>query len=91
MMAVVLPDNALTAQFPQSSIMVRARSHKIGAVGTERAVPDPALVSMQCRLERESSRVAVCSGRQIVAGRHVVRSARVDGPDAGRVIGGTGR
>lgn len=70
---VVLPDDALTAQFPQPRIVVTARGDQIRTIRAKRAVPDPSLVPMQRRLEWEGRGVAFSGGRQRVAGRDVVR------------------
>lgn len=67
MMAIVLPDDALATQFPQARIVVTARSNQIRAVGAESAIPDPALMTVQCRLEREGSGVTLSRGWQLIA------------------------
>lgn len=67
MMPIILPNNALTAQLPQPRVMITTRRNQIRTVGTKRAIPDPALVAMECRLERECSGVALRGGRQLVA------------------------
>lgn len=67
--------------------MVGARSHQVSRVGGEGAVPDPALVSVERRLEREGVGVAVGGAGQVVLHGDVVRLRGVDGPDPGRVVG----
>lgn len=43
--AVILPDDLLTMQFPEASIMVAAGRDEVGAVGAESTVPYPPLVA----------------------------------------------
>lgn len=86
MVPVVLPDDALTIELPQPRAMVRARGNQIRRIGAESAVPNPALVAMESGLEGESIGVTV-SGQHVL-GRGIVRLRGVDGPDAGRVVGG---
>lgn len=50
-MSVVLPNYLLTVQLPQPRIVIRTRRHKVCRVGAEGAVPDPALVTRESRLE----------------------------------------
>jgi hypothetical protein len=90
MMSIILPNNALTPQLPQPRVMITTRRHKIRAIGAKRAVPDPALVTLQRRLEREGGGVALRGGRQVVAWCCVVRQREIDGPYARRVVGGAG-
>jgi len=52
-MSIILPNHSLRAQLPQSRIMVTTRRDQIRAIGTKRAIPDPALVAVECRLQRE--------------------------------------
>ena len=51
--AVVLADDLLAVQLPQARVVVAARRDEVGAVGAEGAVPDPALVALEGRLEGE--------------------------------------
>jgi hypothetical protein len=44
-MSIVLSDNLLTMQLPQSRVVIRASSYQVRRVGTESAVPYPALVT----------------------------------------------
>ena len=76
-MAVVLSDNKLGVQLPQSRIVIAAGSHQVGTIGTEGTVPYPALVLLKSGLERESLGLRVGRGRF-----HLL-----DFPDPGRVIG----
>lgn len=46
MMSVVLPNDALRAQLPETSVVIGAGRDEIGAIGREGAVPDPSLVAM---------------------------------------------
>ena len=89
MMSVVLPDDALAAELPKPSIVVRAGCHEIGRVGAEGAVPDPALMAMQRRFKGKGMRIAV--GREIVLCGGVVRLRCVERPDTGGVVGRAGR
>jgi hypothetical protein len=89
-MSVVLPNDTLTAQFPQASIMVATRRHQIRTVRTEGAVPHPALVTVQGGLEGKGSRVALSCGWQLVPWLEVVWRGGVEGPDACGVVGAAG-
>jgi hypothetical protein len=90
-MPVVLAYDALTAELPQPRVVVATCCDQIRAVCTEGAVPDPALVAVQCGLEGESGGVAFGRCGQVVAWLQIVRHAGVERPDAGRVVGGAGR
>lgn len=81
--AVVLANDLLAVQLPQARIVVRARGDEVRRVGAERAVPHPALVARQRRLERERRGLAVLAG--------LLRLVCVDFPDLGRVVRGAGR
>lgn len=63
--------------------MVRAGRHQVGRVRAEGAVPDPALVARQRRLERERLRLALLVQLGGLVGVHL--------PDLGGVVGGAGR
>lgn len=58
-MTVVLADDLLAVEFPQPSVVVRARRDEVSRVGAEGAVPDPALVARQGGLQGKRFRVAV--------------------------------
>ena len=90
MMALVLANDGLATQLPQASIMVRTGRHQIRGISTERTIPDPALMALQGRLERERVDMTVGSWKIVRMGR-VVRSGWIDGPDPRGVIGGAGR
>lgn len=79
-MSVILPNDLLAVQFPKTCVVVGARRHKIRRVCTKGAVPDPALVAGQRRLERVRLRLLVGRGFNVL-----------DFPDLGRVICATGR
>lgn len=68
--------------------MIRTSGHKIGAVGAERAVPDPSLVRLERCFQRKGSRLALY--REILIPFDVVRGGRVDGPDSRVMIGRAG-
>ena len=53
MMTVILTNDALRSQFPETSIMVGTSSDKIGAIGREGTVPYPTLMTMESGFERE--------------------------------------
>ena len=53
MVTIVLPNDLLAVQLPQAGIVIRAGRDEVRAIGAEGAVPDPALVAGQRRLERE--------------------------------------
>lgn len=91
MVTIILPDNTLAVQLPQPRIVVTTCRDQIRTIGAERAVPDPALVAVQCRLEGECGGVALSGAGELVAGLQVVRDRGVERPDAGGVVGGTGR
>lgn len=81
-MAIVLTNNLLTMQLPQTRIVVRARRDEVGRVGAKRTIPHPALVARQGRLEGKGAQLAVFVGFGDLVG--------VDFPDFGRVVGGAG-
>lgn len=83
MVTVILANNLLAMQLPQASIVIRTGRHKIGRVGAERAVPDPALVARQGSLEGERVRVAVVVQLGSLLNVHL--------PDLGGVVRGAGR
>jgi len=100
MMAVVLSDDALALQLPQSRIVITARSNQIRTIGTEGAIPNPALVASQSRLQRKalctlaaffsvlnSGSIGIRQAERVVVGveRQVVERRR--SPDAGSVVG----
>ena len=89
-MPVVLAYDGLAVQLPEASIVIRASGDKVCRVGAKGAVPDPALVAMQGRLEGKGVRVAFCGARELVLGRDVVRGRGVEVPYASRVIRGAG-
>jgi hypothetical protein len=79
-MAVVLTNDLLAMQLPQSRIVVGTSRNQVRTVGTERAVPNPALVPRKRGLERERYLFfAVLAGRW--------RRDVNDLPDLGRVVG----
>lgn len=82
MMAVVLPDDLLRAQLPQSRVVVAASCDEVRAIGTESAVPDPALVAIELLLELEAAAVLVAAGGRGAMARQVHR------PDTRRVVCG---
>ena len=51
MMAVVLTDDRLRSQFPESSVVVAAGCDEVRGVGAECAVPHPSLVAVQFLLK----------------------------------------
>ena len=59
-MPIVLSYDTLTTQLPQSRIMIATSRNQIRTIRTKRAIPDPALVSMQRCLEWKGRRVAFC-------------------------------
>jgi len=87
-MPIVLPYDRLSAQLPQPSIMVAARSDKICAISTESTVPHPTLMALQACLQWKSPRCAFCG--KIFVAFNIVRRGRVDRPDAGVMIGAAG-
>jgi len=52
-MAVVLPDDLSRLKLPQPGIVVATDCDKVGRVGGEGAVPDPALVIFQDNIRRQ--------------------------------------
>lgn len=90
MMSIILPNNALAIQLPQPRIVVTTRCDQVRAIRTECAVPDPALVAMERRLQRKGGRVALRSIGEIVARLQVVRHGGIEGPDSGCVVGAAG-
>jgi hypothetical protein len=82
MMAIVLPDDLLARQLPQSSVMVRTCRHKVRRIGTKRTVPDPSLMTGQGTLQPEW-RFLWCFS--IWRGYHLLEV--LDFPDFGGVVG----
>ncbi len=85
-MTVVLADDGLTVQLPQPSIVIRASCDQVCRIGTESAVPDPALMTCECALKSEGLRRAVCRLRLAGNGDH--GSEVLDFPNLGGVVGG---
>src|SRR4051794_1126335 len=79
-MAVVLADDLLTVQLPETRVVIAASRNKVCAIRAESAVPDPPLVACQCCFQ----------------GKGLGLLARTDGlhfldlPYLGRVIGAAG-
>ena len=63
MMSIILPNNLLTLELPESGIVIRAGGDQIGAVGTEGAIPYPTLMARQRRLEGEGLEFVFVSRR----------------------------
>lgn len=78
-MTLVLANDGLTTQLPQASIMIRARRHQVRGISTKGTVPDPTLMALQRRLERERVDMTV-SGRKVISTGGIVRSGWIDGP-----------
>jgi len=89
-MSIVLSNNTLTAQLPQPRVVITTRRDQVRAICTECAVPDPALMAVQCGLEGKGGGVAFSGGGQVVAWLQIVGDIRVKGPDACCVVGGAG-
>lgn len=81
-MTVVLPDNLLAMQLPQSRVVIRARSDQVSRVGAEGTVPHPALVARERSLEGKWLGIAVLVGLLGLFGIHL--------PDFGSVVGRAG-
>lgn len=79
-MAVVLADDLLTVQLPESGVVVGAGRDEVSRVGAEGAVPDPPLVTRQGGLEGEGLGLLVMGRLEIL---HL--------PDARGVVGAAGR
>jgi len=68
MVAVVLSDDLLRGQLPESGVVIGACGDKIGTIGAESTVPDPTLMLTQSAFEAKGdggchwwfSAVAVC-------------------------------
>ena len=54
MMSVILPDDSLRVQLPQARVVIATGRDQVRAVGAEGAVPDPPLMALETRLERET-------------------------------------
>lgn len=76
MVSVVLPNDLLAVQLPEARVVIRARRHEVGRVGAKGAVPDPALVSRERRLEGQRLGPLAGLGRAVL-----------DLPNLGRVVG----
>lgn len=81
-MAIVLTNNLLAMQLPQTRVVVRARRDEVGRVGAKCTIPHPALVARQGRLEGEGAQLPI-----FVRFGDLVW---VNFPDFGRVVGGAG-
>jgi len=80
--AVVLSDDLLAVQFPESSVMVRACRDEIRGIGTEGTVPNPSLMTCQGTLQSER-----LGFRRVVAACYRNHLFEVlDLPDLGRVV-----
>jgi hypothetical protein len=51
--AIVLADNLLGLELPETSVMIATGGDQVGRVGAERAVPNPALVASKRALQLE--------------------------------------
>jgi len=86
MVTIVLPDDLLAMELPETSVVVRASCDQISGVGTESAVPDPALVASQSTFESEGNRL--CRIFTILR-CHFINV--LDLPDLGGVVSTAGR
>ena len=86
-MPIVLANDDLRLQLPQARIVIRASRDQVRGIRTERAVPNPALVSGEIRLEGERAGWLVLVGGFRIKGRGL----GFDTPDAGAVVRGAGR
>lgn len=79
-MAVVLPDDLSRLKFPQPGIVVAADCDKVGRVGGEGAVPDPALMIFQDNIRRQRSflrdHINIRSSERVGAVRESVTSSQ---------------
>ena len=81
-MTVVLSNDLLTMQLPQPRIMIRASRNEIRRIGTESAIPNPALMSSQSALQLERLTLRGSLARNRNHGIEIL-----DLPDPGSVIG----
>lgn len=80
-MAIVLSNNALAAQLPQTGIMIAASGDQVGTIGAKGTIPHPSLVSLQRRLQGKRVRLLrsavdinsaiVCVGNTVDEAAHV--------------------
>lgn len=84
MMPIILPYDTLRTELPEARIVIRASRDQVRRVGRESAVPHPALMAMQGRLEREGVGMEGRGGL-VVGGR--VRNGKIGGPDPSGVVG----
>lgn len=56
-MTIILANNLLTMQFPQTRIMIRTSRDQVCRIRTESTIPDPALMTSQSTLQLEWLRV----------------------------------
>jgi hypothetical protein len=72
-------------QLPQPSIVIRACRNQVRRIGTESAIPDPALMTLECAFKLERLRslvIGLCLSRDRNHGFKVL-----DFPDLGGVVG----
>jgi len=84
-MTIILSNDLLTVQLPQSRIMITARRNQIRTIRTERAIPDPALMAGERALELERLRFGGCLAGGWDHGFEVF-----DFPDLGGVVSAAG-
>lgn len=87
MVAIVLTNDGLTREFPQTGVVVRASGDKIRGISTERTVPHPTLMRLQRGLQWKCTRGAF--GGQIFSPFDVVWRIRVNRPNTSGVVGRT--
>lgn len=76
--AVVLADDLLAVQLPEAGVVVAAGRDEVRAVGAKGAVPDPALVALEGRFQRERAPRAAHHAATANAGA----AASAEGPES---------
>ena len=76
--AVVLADDLLAVQLPEAGVVVAAGRDEVRAVGAKGAVPDPALVALEGRLQRERAPRAA----HHAATANAAAAASAEGPES---------
>jgi len=66
MVAIVLSNDGGGAELPQTGVVVATHGHQVSGVGTEGAIPDPALVIVQNRVTGKGALESdqICQGTE---------------------------
>jgi hypothetical protein len=84
MVAIVLADDVLALQLPETRIMVRASRNEIRRVGREGAVPNPSLMAIEFLFELEALLLLLVFF--VALQHHGGRILEIHCPDSGGVV-----